>query len=512
MKRLAVAVLAAGTMAVAPALAASGIDIVTHGVPGSVPACLACHGLDGAGRPGGGIPRIGGLDAAYMRQQFANAVSGARGNTVMVAIAKALDPDAMTAVTDYYARQNPPAVAEDAPADAIARGQRIAEHGVWSRGVPSCTLCHGAAGMGIGTHFPRLNGQVASYIQTQLKDWQAGTRRGDPMGLMAGIARKLTKADIADVAAYFAALPRLPALPAAVPAGEGQVGEGQAGEGQAGEGQAGSASGEGFVPPPDNAIPHGPFGDMVRLGLRIFDDPQRYAADYTGNSLQCRNCHLDAGRLANSAPLWAAYVAYPAWRAKNGHVNSFAERLQGCFRYSLNGKAPPLGDRTLLAVESYAYFLATGAPTRTEMKGRGYPTPDKPAMPMDARRGATVYAARCALCHGEDGQGQKTAAGAPGFPPLWGAQSFNWGAGMADIRNAAGFIKANMPLSQGGSLSGQEAWDLAMFIDTRERPQDPRFAGSVEETRAKYHEHGMSMYGQTMNGVVLGSAPLPPGH
>jgi ABC-type lipoprotein release transport system permease subunit len=38
---------------------------------------------------------------------------------------------------------------------------------------------------------------------------------------------------------------------------------------------------------------------------------------------------------------------YPAYRAKNGHVNTFAERLQGCFRYSMNGKAPPRPNATL---------------------------------------------------------------------------------------------------------------------------------------------------------------------
>ena len=39
-----------------------------------------------------------------------------------------------------------------------------------------------------------------------------------------------------------------------------------------------------------------------------------------------------------------------------------------------------------------------------------------------------------------------------------GADSFNWGAGMHQIGNAAGFIKANMPLGQAGMLSDQEAW------------------------------------------------------
>jgi thiosulfate dehydrogenase len=261
-----------------------------------------------------------------------------------------------------------------------------------------------------------------------------------------------------------------------------------------------------FTPPDDSAIPNTPFGEQVRLGQAIFNDTKGQAGQYVGNDLRCASCHLDAGRLANASPLWGAYVEYPAYRAKNKHVNTFAERMQGCFRYSMNGKAPPLGDKVLVALETYAYFLAKGAPVGKELEGRGYPTPAKPPLPMDFSRGAKVFEEKCSLCHGGDGQGQ-VAHGDVVFPPLWGPRSFNWGAGMSSIKNAAGFIKGNMPLSQGNTLSDQEAWDVAVFMDSHERPQDPRFSKSVEETRAKYHDSG-DMYGETVNGVRLGTTPL----
>ena len=262
-----------------------------------------------------------------------------------------------------------------------------------------------------------------------------------------------------------------------------------------------------FAPPPDTAIPDNEFGKQVRLGRAIFTNTAVAAPAFVGNALRCVSCHLDAGRLANSSPLWAAYVVYPAYRSKTGQVNSFAERLQGCFLYSMNGKAPPLGDKVLAALESYAFFLAKGAPVGTTMAGRGYPTPAKPPLPMDYARGATVYAQKCALCHGVDGQGQSS-HGAVVFPPLWGPQSFNWGAGMSLVRNAAGFIKGNMPLGQGNTLTDQEAWDVALFMDSHERPQDPRYAGSVETTRKKFHESGEDLYGQVVNGVQIGKEPL----
>ena len=80
---------------------------------------------------------------------------------------------------------------------------------------------------------------------------------------------------------------------------------------------------------------------------------------------------------------------------------------------------------------------------------------------------------------------------------------------MHQVGNAAGFIKANMPLSQGESLSDQDAWDVALFIDSHERPQDPRFKGDVAATRKAYHDTPMSLYGTTVNGQLLGSQPPP---
>lgn len=265
-----------------------------------------------------------------------------------------------------------------------------------------------------------------------------------------------------------------------------------------------------FSPPPRAAVPDDDFGKVVQLGADIFHDTQKNASVYVGNALQCSNCHIDDGRQPNSAPMWAAYVAYPAYRAKNGHVNTFAERLQGCFRFSMNGKAPPLGDKVLVALESYAYFLASKAPVGADMPGRGYPKLQK-AKQLDRSRGQAIYTERCALCHNGDGSGRKSALGRQVFPPLWGPSSYNWGAGMTSIANAAGFIKANMPLGQGGTLSDQDAWDVAAYVDGQERPQDPRFTGSVEKTRKMHHNTPLDLYGTVVDGVLLGERSPPAG-
>jgi len=260
-----------------------------------------------------------------------------------------------------------------------------------------------------------------------------------------------------------------------------------------------------FTPPSASSIPAGPLGDVIRQGRDIFTDTPVHAKAYVGNGLSCSNCHIDAGRKANSAPLWAAYVSYPQYRKKNGHVNTFGERVQGCFKYSMNGKAPPLDSAEMVALETYAWWLAQGAQVGAKLAGAGYP---KHALtrpqPPDYMRGEAVFKKSCALCHGDDGKGQQV-AGRNVFPPLWGPQSFNWGAGMHQLDNAAAFIKANMPLSRGNTLSDQDAWDVAMFMDAHERPQDPRYRGNLPETRSKYHDSPMSLYGTEVNGHVLGT-------
>ena len=228
-----------------------------------------------------------------------------------------------------------------------------------------------------------------------------------------------------------------------------------------------------FKPPPEDRMPSGPFGESVRLGRLIFTDTQRYAKQYVGNGLNCENCHLDAGRLADSAPLWAAYTRFPAYRSKNKKVNSYQDRLAGCFRFSMNGKAPAYDSKEMVALVAYSYWLAQGAPTGAELAGRGYPALKKPPQAPDAKRGASVFAANCAICHGADGQGTKVAE-RYAFPPLWGPRSFNWGAGMHNVATAAAFIRQNMPLGKGGTLPEQDAWDVAAFMDGHDRPPDPR--------------------------------------
>jgi thiosulfate dehydrogenase len=98
------------------------------------------------------------------------------------------------------------------------------------------------------------------------------------------------------------------------------------------------------------------------------------------------------------------------------------------------------------------------------------------------------------------------------FPPLCGEHSYNWGAGMHHIDNAAAYIQANMPLGNYLALTDQHAWDVAAFMNSRERPQDPRFTGDLAETTEQFHGSELDYYGKREgpDGKLLGEGAMLP--
>ncbi len=51
-------------------------------------------------------------------------------------------------------------------------------------------------------------------------------------------------------------------------------------------------------------IPDTKMGERIQRGEAIFLRTPENAKGFSGNPLSCANCHLDAGRLNNAAPMW----------------------------------------------------------------------------------------------------------------------------------------------------------------------------------------------------------------
>src|SRR5690606_3931464 len=119
-----------------------------------------------------------------------------------------------------------------------------------------------------------------------------------------------------------------------------------------------------YVPPSEDSIPDGPNGDSVRRGRAMFMETSTRVSDHVGNSLACVNCHLDAGRRENSAPMWGAYVRYPMYRGKTKAISTLEDRIMGCFTYSMNaqaspsGEPPPAGSDVYRDLMTYFYWMS----------------------------------------------------------------------------------------------------------------------------------------------------------
>jgi cytochrome c553 len=169
---------------------------------GTAPPCMACHGARGEGMAAGGFPRLAGLNKEYLLRQMRLMKDGKRQAPVMAPVVAALSDDDVAAVVAWYAALPAPAPKVQ-PQSGDKTGRRIAERGLWNKGVPACNKCHGPGGAGVGDQFPALAGQNKSYLASQLKGFRDGTRTGDPVGLMSSVAKKLTDAEIEAVAAFY---------------------------------------------------------------------------------------------------------------------------------------------------------------------------------------------------------------------------------------------------------------------------------------------------------------------
>ncbi len=209
-------------------------------------------------------------------------------------------------------------------------------------------------------------------------------------------------------------------------------------------------------PPPLSAIPGGPLGASIRRGRAILLATRDSLPGHVGNGLRCVSCHLDEGRRAWSSPWAGVYGQFPQYRSRGARVITLEERINGCFQRSMSGKALAVDDPAMRDIVSYIAWLSTGVPVGARVEGQGLRK--LPALEADTAAGARTFATVCARCHGPEGQGTELA------PPLWGPRSFNIGAGMARPRTAAGFIRANMPFDHPGTLSDQQAVDVAAFV------------------------------------------------
>lgn len=217
--------------------------------------------------------------------------------------------------------------------------------------------------------------------------------------------------------------------------------------------------------PADSQIPDGALGVSIKRGRALLAHTRDSLPALVGNKLQCVSCHPLDGTKANAMPWVGVYGRFPQYRSRSASVQVIEDRITDCFERSMNGRGPAWNSTEMRDMVAYFSFLSRGVPVGAEMEGQGLPRLEP--LPGDSARGAALFVTQCAHCHGADGAGTVVA------PALWGPDSYNIGAGMSRLRTAASFIRHNMPADRPGTLSDQQAFDLARYINSQPRPDFP---------------------------------------
>ena len=223
-----------------------------------------------------------------------------------------------------------------------------------------------------------------------------------------------------------------------------------------------------WTPPREADIPADSMGASIRRGLYLLRHSPESLPAYATSNLRCTSCHQDDGIRATAGPLTGSHARFPKYMARSGAVIALADRVNYCFTRSLAGNAIPVESREMTDILAYLAFISRDIPVGTKIAGADGLVPMPERLDGDATRGKALYTEKtCVTCHGADGEGLGP------LPPLWGAKSYSIGASMARVERAASFIKHNMPQTAPGTLTAQEAFDLAAYINGQPRPDSP---------------------------------------
>lgn len=232
-------------------------------------------------------------------------------------------------------------------------------------------------------------------------------------------------------------------------------------------------------------IPDNDLGERIKYGYQLVTNTNKIVGPlsktptmrFAGNNLNCTNCHLNSGRKIGSGSFVGITSRFPQFRGRENKIGTLAERINGCFERSMNGKALDENSKEMQSMIAYMSWLSKDVPEEIEKKHKGYVNINIPTVKADVSKGKALYDIKCIHCHQENGVGMKNAGDEfTGYlyPPLGGEDTYNDGAGMNRVITAAQFIKGNMPFGatyDAPQVTDEEAYNLAAYINTFTRPE-----------------------------------------
>lgn len=164
--------------------------------------CFLCHGVTGdSSSPL--YPKLAGQHPAYLLKQLHNFKRGEREGADMRKVLADMEEAELLAVAAYYSRQ-PATRGNSSYPEMRAAGERLFREGNAATGLKPCKECHGDDGGGTDKT-PRLAGQHALYIETQLSLFEERKRTNDNEK-MHDVAKRLSIDEMRAVAEYLRGL------------------------------------------------------------------------------------------------------------------------------------------------------------------------------------------------------------------------------------------------------------------------------------------------------------------
>ncbi len=217
------------------------------------------------------------------------------------------------------------------------------------------------------------------------------------------------------------------------------------------------------------------YGRKLIAQTAIYLGPKGIVKKNATNGMNCQNCHLDAGTKVFGNNYGSVFSTYPKYRARSGGIENIYKRINDCIERSLNGTPLDSNSKEMQAIAAYINWIGKDVPKGEKAKGSGFKDIAFLDRPADPAKGKEVYAINCKSCHMETGQGvlndDQTAYT---YPPLWGDNSYNDGAGLFRLSSFAKYIRYNMPLGVShvyAILTDEEAWDIAAYVNSQPRPK-----------------------------------------
>ena len=275
-----------------------------------------------------------------------------------------------------------------------------------------------------------------------------------------------------------------------------------------------------WMGPPANQIPYysREDGKLIWYGHQLISNTSKYLGPKGSvlqitNGMNCQNCHLDAGTKPWGNNYSAVYTTYPKFRDRSGGIETIYKRVNDCIERSLNGTALDTTSKEMQAIYAYIKWLGEDLKKGDKPKGSGIIELPYLNRAADPEKGKIVYVQKCQTCHTANGEGQLNADGITyTYPPLWGKNSYNVGAGLFRLSRFAGYVKNNMPQGtdyHAPQLSDEEAWDVAAFVNSQPRPSKD-LSGDWPDISKKPIDHPFGPYADTFSEQQHKYGPFAP--